>query len=105
MNAEIIYNIFEFSENNNADIAISYEILRGNGEIPDMETKKEIVRFIDLHFDTLRRAYGTGNKKLFSDIVSFCVENKDDEIDFLARVRATGNEKLITEVEAVYGNC
>ena len=103
MKADIIYKIFETAVNHGADIAIAAEILRGQGEIADLATKKDILCFIGLHLDDLRRAYGTGNKKLFADIVSLCLKNNKEEVDMLMRAHETGNEKLIAETEAKYG--
>ena len=104
MNAEILYKVFETATNNNVDTAIAAEILRGREVIPDKKTKDELCAFIGLHFDPLRRAFGTGSKKLFGDIVRICVESNDEEADVLLRAYATGNEKLIAEMEAKYGD-
>ena len=104
MKAKIIYNIFETSEKHNVDTAIAAEILRGREVIPDAQTKAEIGAFVGLHYDPLWRAYQTGNRKLFDDIVRICQESTDEEADVLLRAHATGNEKLIAEMEAKYGN-
>jgi predicted RecB family endonuclease len=103
MNADIIYKVFETAVKHGGSIAIAAEILRGHGEITDLDTKKDILGFISLHFDDLYRAYNTGNKKLFADIVRVCINNNKEEIDMLQRAYATGNEKLIAEMEAKYG--
>ena len=103
MNADIIYKVFETATNHGGSIAIAAEILRGGEMIPDLETKKDILGFIGLHFDDLHRAYGTGSKKLFDDIVRLCIKNNKEEVDMLLRAQATGNEKLIGEMEAKYG--
>ena len=105
MNAEIIYNIFETSTNNNVDTTLAAEILRGREVIPDKQTKDELCAFIGLHFDPLYRAFGTGNKKLFADIVRVCEKSNNEEADMLLRAHATGNEKLIAEMEEKYGDC
>ena len=104
MNADCIYNIFEISEKYNVDTAIAAEILRGREVIPDAKTKAEIGGFVGLHYDPLWRAYQTGSRKLFDDIVRICQESTDEEADVLLRAHATGNEKLIAEMEAKYGN-
>ena len=105
MNAEIIYKVFETAAEKNVDTTIAAEFLRGGELIPDLDTKKDILGFIGLHHDDLRRAYGTGNKKLFGDIVRICIKNNKEEADTLLRAHATGNDKLIAEMEAKYGNC
>ena len=104
MKADYIYDIFETSAKHNVDTTLADEILRGREVIPDKQTKDELCRFINLHFDPLYRAYGTGNRKLFDDIVKVCVKSNNEEADMLLRARATGNEKLIAEMEAKYGN-
>ena len=104
MNANYIYTIFETSAKHNVDTSMAAEILRGQGDIPDKQTKDELCAFIGLHFDPLRRAFGTGNRKLFNDIVKVCVKSNDEEADALLRAHATGNAKLIAEMEAKYGN-
>lgn len=104
MNANYIFDIFETATQNNVDTNIGLEMLCGMQPIPDGMTKDGINRFVNLHFDRLRRAYGTGNKKLFADIVAICVKSTDEEADALLRAHATGNEKLIAEMEAKYGN-
>lgn len=104
MNPDIIYKVFETAVHHGGDIAIAAEILRGRGEIADLATKKDILCFMSLHFDDLRRAYGTGNEKLFADIVRICLKNNKEEVDMLLRAHETGNEKLIAEMEAKYGN-
>ena len=104
MNADYIYNIFETSEKHNVDTTIAAEILRGREVIPDAQTKAEIGAFVGLHYDSLWRAYQTGSRKLFDDIVRICQESTDEEADALLRAHETGNEKLIAEMEAKYGN-
>ncbi len=104
MNANYIFDIFETATQNNVDTTIGLEILRSAQPIPEGMTKEGINQFIGLHFDQLRRAYGTGNKKLFADIVTICVKSTDEEADALLRAHETGNEKLIAEMEAKYGN-
>ena len=104
MNANYIFDIFETANQNNVDTTIGLEILRSAQPIPEGMTKEGINQFIGLHFDQLRRAYGTGSKKLFTDIVAICVKSTDEEADALLRAHATGNEKLIAEMEAKYGN-
>ena len=103
MNANYIYDIFETATSRGVDLSIGLEILLNDKPLPNGVTKREINEFIGLHENLLSRAFQTGHRKLFADIVEACVDNKEDEIDFLARVRATGNEKLIAEVEAKYG--
>lgn len=103
MNANYIYDIFETAKQNGVDLTIGLEILRGTQPIPEGVTKAELNAFIGLHEDLLGRAYRTGNRKLFADIVQVCVESNEDEEDLLRRARATGNELLIAEVEACYG--
>lgn len=105
MNANYIYEVFETANKHGVDLTIGLELLLNEKPLPDGVTKRELNKLIGLHENTLGRAYQTGHRKLFADIVAACVENKDDEIDFLARVRATGNEKLIADAEAMYGNC
>lgn len=104
MNANYIYEIFETSAKHNVDTTLAAEILRGREVIPDKQTKDELCEFIGLHFDPLYRAYGTGSRKLFDDIVKVCVKSTDEEADVLLRAHATGNEKLIAEMEAKYGD-
>ena len=104
MNANYIYEIFETANANGVDTTIALEILRGTQPVPEGLTKEGIGQFIGLHFDALRRAYGTGSKKLFADIVTICVKSNDEEADALLRAHETGNEKLIAEMEAKYGN-
>ena len=103
MNASYIYDIFETATSRGVDLTIGLELLLNEKPLPNGATKKELNEFIGLHENLLSRAFQTGHRKLFADIVEACVENKEEEIDFLARVRATGNEKLIAEVEAKYG--
>ena len=104
MNAEVIYKVFETADVRNIDTTMAAEALRGCAVIPDNDRKKQVNEFIGLHFDALRRAYGTGNKKLFDDIVAACVKSNAEEVDMLLRAHATGNEKLIAETEAKYGD-
>ena len=104
MNANYIYEIFNTAAKHSTDLTIGLELLLNEKPLPEGMTKREINDFIGLHENLLSRAFQTGHRKLFTDIVAACVENKDDELDFLARVRATGNEKLIAEMEAKYGN-
>lgn len=104
MNANYIYEVFETAAKHGTDLTIGLELLLNEKPLPEGVTKRELNEFIGLHENLLSRAYQTGHRKLFADIVAACVENKDDEIDFLARVRATGNEKLIAEMEAKYGD-
>lgn len=103
MNADIIYKVFEIAMEKNLDTSMATEVLYSNGTITDFEAKKKVAAFIGIHFDPLRRAYGTGNKKLFADIVAACVKSNAEEADLLLRAHATGNEKLIAEYEAKYG--
>ena len=105
MNSEVIYKVFETADIRNTDTTMAAEALYGCDVIPSNERKQQVNDFISLHYDSLRRAYGTGNKKLFDDIVRICTESNDEEADMLLRAHATGNEKLIREVEAKYGNC
>lgn len=104
MNASYIFEIFETSVQNSVDTTVGLEILCGKKPFPDGMTKQEINQFIGLHFDQLRRAYGTGNRKLFEDVVAICVKSGNEEADVLLRAYATGNEKLIAEMEEKYGN-
>lgn len=104
MNANYIFDIFTTANEQGKDTAVALDILRGTQPIPDGMTKESINQFIGLHFDQLRRAYQTGNRKLFADIVAICVKSNDEEADALLRAHETGNEKLIAEMEAKYGN-
>lgn len=104
MNANYIYDIFTTANEQGKDTTIALEILRSTQPIPDGMTKEGINRFVNLHFDQLRRAHQTGNRKLFADIVTICVKSNDEEADMLLRAHATGNEKLIAEMEAKYGD-
>ena len=104
MNDNYIFDIFVTATAHKVDTTIALEILRGTQPIPDGMTKDGINEFIGLHFDQLRRAYGTGNKKLFADIVAICVKSNNEEADALLRAHETGNEKLIAEMGAKYGN-
>lgn len=99
-----VYEIFETSTKHNVDTTIAADILRGREVISDQQNKEKLCEFIGLHFDPLYRAYQTGNRKLFDDIVNVCVKSNDEEADLLLRAHATGNEKLIAEMEAKYGN-
>lgn len=103
MNTNYIYEIFKTADEHNVDTSIAAEILRGREVIPTNEDKVEANEFIGLHFDLLRRAFGTGSEKLFADAVRICIESNDEEADMLMRAHATGNEKLIAEMEAKYG--
>lgn len=104
MNANYIFDIFETANAKGVDTTIALEILRGTQPIPEGMTKEGIGQFVGLHFDQLRRAHQTGNRKLFSDIVTICVKSNDEEADALLRAHETGNEKLIAEMEAKYGD-
>ena len=104
MKANYIYDIFTTANEQGKDTTVALEILRGTQPIPEGMTKEGINQFVNLHFDQLRRAYGTGNRKLFADIVAICVKSTKEEADALLRAHATGNEKLIAEMEAKYGN-
>lgn len=103
MNTEVLYKVFETATEKNVDTTMAAEILRGTEFISDNDRKKQVNEFIGLHFDALRRAYGTGSKKLFDDIVRICEKSNDEEADMLLRAHATGNEKLIKEMEAKHG--
>lgn len=103
MNTEVLYKVFETAAEKNVDTAMAAEILRGSEFISDADRKEQVNEFIGLHFDLLRRAYGTGNRKLFDDIVRVCEKSNAEEADMLLRARATCNEKLIAEMEAKYG--
>jgi hypothetical protein len=103
MNAEVIYKVFETAKVRNSDTTQAAEVLYGCDVIPDNDRKRQVNDFIGLHFDALCRAYGTGDKKLFDDVVKACVESRDEEVDLLIRAHATGNEKFIAEMEAKYG--
>lgn len=104
MNANYIFDIFETANANNVDTTVGLEILHSAQPIPEGMTKDGINRFVNLHFDQLRRAHQTGNEKLFADIVAICVKSNDEEADALLRAHETGNEKLIAEMEAKYGH-
>lgn len=104
MNANYIFDIFNAANSHNVDTTVALEMLRGTQPIPEGMTKDGINRFVNLHFDQLRRAHQTGNEKLFADIVNICVKSNDEEADALLRAYETGNEKLIAEMEAKYGN-
>lgn len=104
MNTEVIYKVFQTAAEMNTDTTMAAENLRGTEFIADNDRKKQVNNFIGLHFDPLSRAYRTGNKKLFDDIVKVCERSNNEEADMLLRAHATGNEKLIAEMEAKYGN-
>lgn len=103
MNANYIYEVFETATKHGTDLTVGLELLLNEKPLPEGVTKRELSGFIGLHENALSRAYQTGHRKLFADIVQACEESNEEELDFLARVRATGNEKLIAEVEAEYG--
>lgn len=102
MNANYIYEVFETATSRGVDLTIGLEIHSGEKPLPDGVTKRELHEFIGLHENLLSRAYQTGHRKLFADIVRVCVESNEDEADLLLRAHATGNEKLIAELEAKY---
>ena len=104
MNANYIYELFETAISRGVDLTIALEIMVGSKPIPEGTTKREIAQFIALNENLLSRAYQTGNRKLFADIVAVCVESKEKKKDLLRRARATGNEKLIADVEAMCGD-
>ena len=103
MNANYIFDIFTTANEQGKDTAIALDILRGTQPIPEGMTKEGINQFVGLHFDQLRRAHQTGNRKLFADIVTICVKSTAEEADALLRAHETGNEKLIADMEAKYG--
>lgn len=100
MNANYIYDIFATANKLGQPLDIAAESVPA---VEDM-TKREAIEFINVHYDPMWRAYATGNKKLFDDILEICVKSNDHEADLLARAYETGNEKLIAEYEAKYGN-
>lgn len=104
MNANYIYDIFEVATVRDVSLDIALEIIKGEKPLPDGMTTRHTNAFIGLHYDLLRRAYQTGNRKLFADILRVCEESNEEEADFILRAHESGNEKLIAEVEAKYGN-
>ena len=103
MNANYIFDLFSAANSYNTDTTVALEILRGQKPIPEGMTKEGINEFIGLHFDQLRRAHQTANRKLFADIVAICVKSNDEEADALLRAHDTGNEKLISDMEGLHG--
>ena len=103
MNANYIYNIFETATQQDKPLDIALEILRGAQPIPEGMTKNDINQFVGLHYDPLWRAYQTGNRKLFANILAVCEKGNEHEVDALERAYQTGNAKLIAEYEARYG--
>ena len=103
MNANYIYDIFETSTAHNVDLNIALSILKGKQKIPDGMTEQGIREFVGVHYDPLWRAYQTGNRKLFADILTVCEKSNDHEADVLFRAHETGNLKLIADMEAKYG--
>ena len=103
MNANYIYDIFETATQQDKPLDIALEILRGTQPIPEGMTKENINAFVGLHYDPLWRAYQTGNRKLFADILAVCEKGNEHEVDALERAYAAGNAKLIADMEAKYG--
>ena len=103
MNANYIYDIFETANAHNVDLIVGLDILRGKQVIPEGMTRDSINSFVGLHYDPLWRAYQTGNRKLFADVLAYCIEDRGHEADAMIRGYATGNEKLITDLEARFG--
>lgn len=104
MNANYIYEVFETATKHGTDLTIGLELLLNEKPLPEGVTKAEVNAFVGLNENLLGRAFRTGNRKLFADIVAVCVESNEDERELLRRARATGNELLIAEVEALYGH-
>lgn len=103
MNANYLYDIFETATKNNVDLTIGLELLLNEKPLPDGMTKDGVNQFVGLHYDPLWRAYQTGNRKVFADIVTVCIKTDDHEADALLRAHETGNEKLIADFEARFG--
>lgn len=103
MNADYIFDVFETANAKSVDTAVALDILWGTRPIVGGMTKQSVGRFIGLHFDPLRRAHQTANRKLFADIVAICAKSKGEEADALLCAYETGNKKLIAEMEARYG--
>ena len=99
MNANYIYDIFTAANKQGLPLDLAANSVPGVEEM----TQREALDFINVHYDPLWRAYATGNKKLFADILAVCVKGNEHEADLLARAYATGNEKLIADMEAKYG--
>ena len=99
MNANYLYDIFETAIMQGQPLDIAAE------SVPAVEglTKREAIDFINLHYDPLWRAYATGNRKLFDDILAVCVKGNEHEVEALEQAYATGNEKLIADFEARFG--
>ena len=99
MNANYIFDIFEAAIMQGQPLDIAAE------SVPAVEglAKREAIEFINVHYDPLWRAYATGNRKVFDDILAVCLKTNSHEADLLARAYETGNEKLIAEYEAKYG--
>ncbi len=103
MDANYIYNIFETATKSDLPLDIALANHSCANPLPEGMDKKATMDFINLHYDPLWRAYQTGNRKLFADILAVCEKGNEHEIDALERAYATGNEKLIAEYEARYG--
>ena len=99
MNANYIYDIFSTANKMGLPLDLAAKSIPGVEDV----TEREAIDFINLHYDPLWRAYATGNRKLFNDILTMCVKTNDHEADALARAYQTGNEKLIADFEAKYG--
>lgn len=103
MNTNYIFDIFETSTVHNVDLSIALSILKGKQRIPEGMTEQGTIDFINAHYDPLWRAYQTGNRKLFADIMEVCIKTNDHEVDILLRAHETGNERLIADMEAKFG--
>lgn len=103
MNANYLYDVFETGKVRDVSLDIALEIVKGEKPLPDDMTTRHTNAFVGLHFDLLRRAYQTGNRKLFADILKVCEEGREHEAEALLSAEATGNEKLMADMEALHG--
>ena len=103
MNANYIHKIFKTAVEQDIPLDRALDNLSNVEPIPEGTTKKELLDFINLHYDPLWRACATGNEKVVRDIVAVCVKSNDHEADILLRAHQTGNAKLIANMEAKYG--
>lgn len=103
MNANYIHKVFETAVAQDIPLDRALDILSGTDPIPEGTTKKDVLDFVNLHYDPLWRACATGNEKVVRDIVEICVKTNNHEAEALLQAHATGNQKLIADFEAKYG--
>ena len=84
MNANYLYDIFETTRKCGApDLTIGLAMLKTGQPIPDGMTDEGIRQFLGRHYETLSKAYRTGDRQFFADTVAA----------ILAQAEANGEEK------------